>query len=87
MARIATIAAAMALMVGQPVTAAWAQSADNSETAESSRRQDGGTEPFFRGPPERIIIALGALTAVALGLNAAFKGNHHSNNGPRPTSP
>jgi hypothetical protein len=86
MARIATIAAAMALMVGQPVTA-WAQSADSSGTVESSRRQDGGAEPFFRGPPERIIIALGALTAVILGLNAAFKGNHNNNNGPRPTSP
>jgi hypothetical protein len=85
MARIATIAAAVALMVGQPVTAAWAQSTDSNGAAESSRRKDVGADPFFHGP-EQIIIALGALTAVALGLNAAFKGNHN-NNGPRPTSP
>jgi hypothetical protein len=87
MAKFASIAAAIALMAAQPITAAWAQSAEGTGTVENSRRQDGGVGPFFSGPPERVIIALGALTAVVLGLNAAFKGNHHNNSGPRPTSP
>lgn len=88
MARIATIAAAMALMVGQPVTSAWAQSSDVNRTEESTRRIDGGVVSYLRGHPDRILLALGALTAVILGLASISHGKGgNGNGGPRPTSP
>jgi hypothetical protein len=86
MARIATIAAGLALMVAQPVTTAWAQSSTDSGTEMNTQRSDGGSDPFFRGHPDRIVLALGALTAVVLGIATLSKGNNN-NNGPRPTSP
>lgn len=87
MARFATIAAGMALMIAQPITGAWAQSTDSMSTqSESQRRDEGGSQAFFRGRPDRIALALGALAAVILGIASISNGNG-GNNGPRPTSP
>jgi len=85
MARFATIAAGMALMVAQPVTTAWAQSNDSVSTQSSDRGHEGGVSGFFRGRQDRVFLALGALAAVVLGLATISKGHH--NNDPRPTSP
>lgn len=89
MARIATIAAAIALMAGQPVTSAWAQSSsDENRTDQSTRRIDGGVAGYLRGHPDRILLALGALTAVILGIASISHGKGgNGNGGPRPTSP
>lgn len=85
MARFATVAAGIALMLAQPVTTAFAQSSETAQTDSEQRRADGGT-PFFSGRPDRIGLALGALAAVILGLATIGK-NKNNNNGPRPTSP
>lgn len=88
MAKIATIAAAMALMIGQPVTSAWAQSSDVSRVDTTSERGNGGIANYLRGHPDRILLALGALTAVILGLASISGGKGgNGNGGPRPTSP
>lgn len=87
MARIATFAAGLALMVGQPITAAWAQPSSATTTQSESDRRDGGGESFFRGRTDRIALALGALAAVILGLATIGKDGGKNNNGPRPTSP
>ena len=87
MAKSATIAAAMVLMAAQPVSAAWAQSTDDAQTTNYSQRRGNGAQPFF-GSPDRILIALGALTTAIIGFTAIVKGNGGANNnGPRPTSP
>jgi hypothetical protein len=78
----------MALMVAQPITSAWAQSSESTSTQSSTESGDrsGGGEGFFRGHPDRIVLALGGLAAVILGLATVSKGNNN-NNDPRPTSP
>lgn len=82
MARFATIAAGVALMLSQPVLAAPAQSSDSSEVG--SRGDDNGRVGFYHDPG-KIAIALGALGAFTWGLINAFSG--HGHHGRTPTSP
>jgi hypothetical protein len=54
----------------------------------SAPRGNGGVAGFLRGHPDRILLALGALTAVVLGIASVTDGKGgNGNGGPRPTSP
>lgn len=81
MARIASIAAGLALLVAQPVATALAQPTEQAATQTNDNNYAG--TPFFKSPG-KIVIALGALSAVTWGLVNAFKG---SGGGRRPASP
>jgi hypothetical protein len=86
MAKFITIAAGVALALGQPATAAWAQSTDATQS-DTSRLHEDGRQGFFAGRTDRILIALGGLTAIILGVAFISNGHHHHDNGPRPVSP
>jgi predicted ribosomally synthesized peptide with SipW-like signal peptide len=83
MARFAAIALGAALVIGQPVTAAWAQSETSSVNTESQERRPLRT-PFLQDPA-KMMLALAALASATWGFVNAVQGSNNS--GRAPASP